>query len=401
MNQFSGHRFVWYSKRLAANDTVETGAHQAGPYISRDFLFKIFPSLNRPHNENPDLWFPINIHSHNDGRNVRAVWYNNELRGGTRNEARLTNFGGRSSALLDPDNTGALTVFAFEKPAGDDARACHIWVCREPAEEEFVEERIGPVEPGRWVVWSAQHGIAPELIAAESRARANCELDEDEIPPSWLERFPTGAEIIQKAVELRPDLNLDPDRRILRRRDCEYQVFLSVEKAAELPAIRRGFESIDEFVSRAQAILQRRKARSGRSLELHARQIFIEEGLRESEQFVYGAESEPGRKPDFLFPSLEKYRDWAYPMERLRMLAVKTTCKDRWRQVLNEAARIETKHLLTLQEGVSVGQFREMTESGIRLVVPHGLVEKYPAEIRPELTTFGEFLREARNLSPV
>jgi hypothetical protein len=55
------------------------------------------------------------------------------------------------------------------------------------------------------------------------------------------------------------------------------------------------------------------------------------------------------------------------------MLAAKTTCKDRWRQILNEADRIPAKHLLTLQEGVSEGQFREMNDAGVRLVVPRAL----------------------------
>ena len=55
------------------------------------------------------------------------------------------------------------------------------------------------------------------------------------------------------------------------------------------------------------------------------------------------------------------------------MLAAKTTCKDRWRQILNEAARIDVKHLLTVQEGVSSPQFREMKEEGVRLVVPKTL----------------------------
>ena len=27
--------FVWYAKRLAANDTLATNAHQAGPYITK------------------------------------------------------------------------------------------------------------------------------------------------------------------------------------------------------------------------------------------------------------------------------------------------------------------------------------------------------------------------------
>ncbi|PJO49371.1 hypothetical protein CQ054_19890 [Ochrobactrum sp. MYb29] len=54
------------------------------------------------------------------------------------------------------------------------------------------------------------------------------------------------------------------------------------------------------------------------------------------------------------------------------MLAAKTIFKDRWRQIINEVERIRTKHRLTLQEVVSEAQFREMTEIGVRLVVPAG-----------------------------
>ena len=81
------------------------------------------------------------------------------------------------------------------------------------------------------------------------------------------------------------------------------------------------------------------------------------------------------------------------------MLAAKTTCKDRWRQVLNEASRVPTKHLLTLQEGVSEGQFSEMREADVRLVVPADLHDAYPKAVRPHLLTFGGFLGEVRGLN--
>jgi len=74
------------------------------------------------------------------------------------------------------------------------------------------------------------------------------------------------------------------------------------------------------------------------------------------------------------------------------MLAVKTTCKDRWRQILDESARIRIKHLLTLQEGVSENQFRQMKEANVQLVVPQRLISKYPESIRSELLTFNMFL---------
>jgi len=78
------------------------------------------------------------------------------------------------------------------------------------------------------------------------------------------------------------------------------------------------------------------------------------------------------------------------------MLATKTTARDRWRQVLNEADRIPAKHLLTLQEGVSENQFAEMQAAQLQLVVPAGLVDAYPKSIRPHLMTLERFICEVR-----
>ena len=55
----------------------------------------------------PTAGFRFFIDSHADTRQVRTIWYNNILRGGTWNEAGFTGFGGARSALLDPDSTGA------------------------------------------------------------------------------------------------------------------------------------------------------------------------------------------------------------------------------------------------------------------------------------------------------
>lgn len=182
-------------------------------------------------------------------------------------------------------------------------------------------------------------------------------------------------------------------------RECEYQIFRSVEQAIELPKITAGFTTIEDFIARAQTVLQRRKARSGRSLELHTREIFIEERLVEGTHFSHQPESDPGKKPDFLFPSEAAYKDRSIPDDQLRMLAVKTTCKDRWRQILNEATRIPRKHLFTLQEGVSVPQFREMTEAGVQLVVPEGLKDSFPDEVQPHLQSLESFIGDVRLLN--
>src|SRR6185437_16668747 len=135
------------------------------------------------------------------------------------------------------------------------------------------------------------------------------------------------------------------------------------EEAFYMPRITRGFNSIEGFVGLAQTILQSRKSRSGNSLEYHVRDLMIEEGLKSGADFTHRPLIEVNKRPDFLFPSQAAYEDKNFPDANLRMLAAKTTCKDRWRQICNEADRIKTKHLLTLQEGVSEAQFREMQEA--------------------------------------
>jgi hypothetical protein len=59
------------------------------------------------------------------------------------------------------------------------------------------------------------------------------------------------------------------------------------------------------------------------------------------------------------------------------MLGVKSTCKDRWRQVLAEADRITDKHLLTLEPSISTNQTDEMQQRRLQLVLPRGLHETF------------------------
>lgn len=389
-------QYIWYVKRLSANDTLANKAHQAGPYVPKGFLFELFPALNNPTEKNPRVSVDVIIDSHAARVTATAIWYNSKVFGdGTRNEARMTNFGGKESPLLDPESTGALTVFAFVLDEKNAATACHVWVCDHTLEEDLIEERIGPVEPKQAVFWIPGVG-RPDLF--RKPVRTDCRLTTAEIPPAWLLRFPTGVEVIRKAVELRPVRLLKPDDRLMKRRKCEYEVFQSVEEAFFLPRIKEGFTSITDFVGMAQSVLQSRKSRAGNSLELHAKEIFTEEGLRPLVEFQHKPVIEGGKIPDFLFPSAAAYADLAFPREKLRMLAAKTTCKDRWRQVINEADRIETKHLLTLQEGVSEGQFREMQDAKVQLVVPEELHKAYPKEVQPHLMTLESFLGDIRLL---
>ena len=344
-NDFAQDDVVWCVKRLSANDTLATRAHQAGPYMPRDFMFEVFPEIDRPQDMNPDAKFDLYVDSHADHRRVRAIWYNQK----SRNEVRITRFGGSSSALLDPDSTGALAIFSFSLCCGRSGQKCHVWVCDSAPEEDVALDTVGWVEPGTFR-FAGRKGHAD--VAEGNR---DCRVAPDDIPPDWLNAFPDADALLKKVIRLRPLDGLDPDERLIRRRDCEYEMFQSVEEAMALPIVQKGFGSMDDFIAFAQTTLQRRRVRSVRSLKLHTRQIFVEEGLSEHRDFSHGAESESAKRPDFLFPSKACYDDASYPRDRLRMLSVKTTCRDRWRQVTTEADRISTKHLLTLQEGVSAG----------------------------------------------
>lgn len=400
LDEYARQGTIWYAKRLSGNDTLATGSHQAGPYIPKDFLFGIFPSINNPQAKNPDTHINLYVDSHADHKVVRVIWYNNALwpdraasaRG--RNEARITRFGGQASALLHPDSTGSIAVFVFILNAQGITTECHVWVCDNEIEEEIIEGRIGPVEPKLLVIW--RPGLAAGLVTALPAGPATCRLTAAQIPPPWLLKFPTGEEIVAKTRELRPDSALPVDDRLIRRRDCEFEIFKSVEEAVYLPRVGAGFTSIDSFISLAQTILQSRKSRSGTSLELHTRDILTEETFIAETHFSHRPVIEGGKRPDFLFPSTAAYNDNSFPKANLRMLAAKTTCKDRWRQVINEADRIETKHLLTLQEGVSENQFKEMREAGVQLVVPTKLHDAYPKSIRRHLLSLESFIAEVR-----
>ena len=74
------------------------------------------------------------------------------------------------------------------------------------------------------------------------------------------------------------------------------------------------------------------------------------------------------------------------------MLGVKSTLKDRWRQVLAEASRIDRKHLLTLEPGISTRQTDEMVRNSLQLVVPHGLHATFTPDQAGWLMNFRDFI---------
>lgn len=382
-----------YAKRLSANDTGATNSHQSGLYMPGTVFDEIFPTLCANDIKNPETHFSVHIESHpdcEDLHDVRAIYYNNKFYGGTREEKRLTGFG-KKNALQNPENTGALALFAFDHIPGTSSSHCDVWVCKNTIEEEFVESMIGDVIPGA-TLFGPGDKLLGGFVTEASPASFKYTL-----PPEWTHHFPSGKEIIEFAASYYDMKATDPDTQLTRRRKIEFDIFLAVEELHVLSQIAEGFETVNDFITLANSVSNRRKSRAGKSLELHLEALFTEHGAT---HFETQAITEGNKKPDFLFPSGASYRDPDYPAEHLRMLGVKTTCKDRWRQVLNEANRIDIVHLFTLQQGVSVAQYREMKAEGIRLVVPEGLHKSYPEEVRGEIMSLSEFINQLKKLYP-
>lgn len=145
---------------------------------------------------------------------------------------------------------------------------------------------------------------------------------------------------------------------------------------------------MDGFTKFALSVLNRRKSRVGYALENHLEYIFTEFGLRYSRNAI----TENKTNIDFLFPGHKEYHDPTYNPLKLTLLGVKASCKDRWRQVLSEANRIEKKHLITLQAAISLNQTKEMQANNLQLVVPHRLHDSYSELQRKWLMDIRSFI---------
>jgi hypothetical protein len=145
---------------------------------------------------------------------------------------------------------------------------------------------------------------------------------------------------------------------------------------------------VEGFISYSLSVQNRRKSRAGSAFEDHVKHVL------DANAIVYskGQYTEHKSKPDFLFPHIRLYSQPQFPPELLTMLGVKTSLKDRWRQVLSEAVRIPVKHLITLEPGVSEFQTKEMQAKDLKLVVPHPIHQTFSVNQRHWLMTVKDFI---------
>ena len=221
----------------------------------------------------------------------------------------------------------------------------------------------------------------------------------EEVDENYLERmlsdfkggFPTTRIFSEFARASLPTVSAfdNPDDVVIAWMEREEVLFRTLERHLIGDRLREGFsDDVDAFISFSLSVQNRRKSRAGSAFENHLEFMFVQQGIRYSRTPV----TEGRSKPDFLFPGKVEYQDQSFPSVLLTMLGVKSSCKDRWRQILSEADRINTKHLLTLEPGISENQTAEMQAKDVQLVLPQSIHESYTAKQRTWLMNVAGFV---------
>lgn len=369
-----------FCKFLSANDTGATGGHQSGILISKSAVAMLFTDKQLEQDRIPKR--TVKIRWQDDFMTESSFTYYE-----SKNELRITRFG-KGFPYLKPDQTGSL--FIFTKQSDVDYSGYFLET------EEEIEAFLNAF------------GISP--------TETNCLIDTTKVQPKMHEElavqdfinglqvdFPASEEmsaaaryIQDKAYNHVEYIQSDPDKKIIDWTNMEYTLFRALEYARYGDIIMKGFSTVDEFVRTANMVLNRRKSRAGKSLEHHLAAIFDGNGISYSAQAV----TEGNKKPDFIFPSQEVYHNSCVSAEKLITLAAKTTCKDRWRQVLNEADRLrgKPKYLCTLQQGISGAQMDEMQAENVILVVPKPYIRTYPADRQDRIWTLAQFIKYVQEI---
>jgi type II restriction enzyme len=306
---------------------------------------------------------------------------------GTRNEYRLTRFG-RGFPFLQDENIGDLLILSKKSNDYYEGFVLHT---DEDIDDFFAALNLSTTDTNGIIPKQFEQS-AEDILLNCFRAYVNAvNID---FPPTY--DLATNARncYINAYHITSNDIKANPDKEILNWLNSEFQLFKAFENNRYLTRIQTPFNTVEELVETANTILNRRKSRAGKSLEHHLSEVFKTFEL----SFATQVTTEDNKRPDFLFPDIASYQNQNFDTNKLVVLASKTTCKDRWRQILNEADRIKTKHLFTLQQGISKNQLEEMYKYDVCLVVPKPYLTSFPPEFRNKILTLDKFVIQVKNI---
>lgn len=198
-------------------------------------------------------------------------------------------------------------------------------------------------------------------------------------------RLPATQEMATAAGEIvavRGTVPVDPDDFLITALEAETELYFGIEtevQTTRLAALLATTPSITDVIDFALAVQQSRRSRRGQSLQNHFARVLDMQRIPYSAQ----CKAEEAETPDFVVPGCDQYHDATYPAGKLRMVACKSTAKERWRQVLHEAARIPDKYLLTLDPDLTEPTIRAMGAARVRAFLPRqllrGVYSNHPA----------------------
>lgn len=227
-----------------------------------------------------------------------------------------------------------------------------------PAGEEAAHLALALIEPrGDGTLEISQHPTYQTAVAS------------GEIP-STREMAAAAHDLVSSAGS-----DLDADEYFERALAAESELFFAMESAIgerQLAAMLEKGLDFSAVLAFAMSKHQARRSRRGQSLQNHLEFLLKEYGIPHRAQ----CPTEDGETPDFIIPSREAYADPAYPEAKLRMIGCKSKLRDRWRQYLNEAKRVNPKFHVSLDEELSDDLLVRMDEHGLRLFMPREIIER-------------------------
>jgi hypothetical protein len=365
-------------KFISRNDVGLTGGHQCGYYLPKA-VWQMFTTHPPVKGENAESTVTVQWQGGRTTTESHVKWYGKN----TRSEYRLTSFGLRfpwithqnvgNLLVLIPKNHKEFIAYVFDR-------------------DEDIEEIRATLGLETFERWGAYEGGSPKVGTEDECIERHFQEFAEHLTD-----FPDGltfsAAARQTLLECKGTFHSSTiDDQLMDCVDVEYKLFRRVERKLCGSEITRPFRDVDDFVQTASRLLNRRKSRAGRSLENHVDYLLSQAQI----PHMMRPAGIDGR-PDIVIPSQDAYHSSSYPINKVFIIGVKTTCKDRWRQVLNEGTKVPTKYILTIQPGISSKQLREMHRANVTLVVPKRLHRDYPSSRAVTLLNMQEFIDSIRS----
>lgn len=362
-------------KYISENDLGLTRSHQSGYYLPKEawrMLTPQAPQSGTNYDHLVSVLWP-------DGQTTNSCvkWYGT----GTRSEYRLTRFG-RNFNWREPEFVGALLILIPE-----DINHFRAYILDTDEEIDEVIENLGINYLNTWTIY-------PEINEEDEINEDICINRNFRIWVQALNALPSGEnfsnftfDVMERCI---PNFSTKiVDEKVTLLLENEFKLYRLAERKVFQNQINRLYRDIDDFLSTANSILQARKSRAGRSFENQISQILRENRIEYAIRPIVDQ-----TRPDILIPNIQSYYDETFPAENKYSIGIKRTCKDRWRQVLNESPKIPRKHIITIQQGISAHQLEEMDRSGVTLVVPQQFHTLYPIVHRRNILSISDLINE-------